>query len=324
MCPFSCQSLAPTLALYVCMRVNGCMTPLMRPNFHVEIVTPKKVLLQGLWFGPEKASRVIVWVHGLGGSAFSMARVIDAIVDPETAILAFNNRGHDVVSSLKRVALKTAKKSKRVLSGAAHERFVDCIDDIEGALQCAKRIGAKDIFLAGHSTGCQKSIYWASKSAGRGVRGIILLAPVNDYAGALAWHGKKKVLRATQFAQKMVTRGKALELLPSHIWSEEPDDAERFLSLYTPESVENIFPYNESRAPKTLRKVRKPVIVLWAEKDEYADRPAAQVTAWFARHVRNWRDITVVKDVKHSFKGGEDVVARHVRSFMNEVGMKRQ
>src|ERR1700722_3607606 len=153
----------------------------MTPAYVVQITTPKKYVLNGLWFGPKKPKRVVIWVHGLGSSMFSKLNLIRAIVDPHTAVLAFNNRGFERVAQIRRTA---DSKSKRLLAGAAHERFVDCVDDIQGAVNFVRKRKVKSIYLAGHSTGCQKSIYWASKK-GKNVKGIILLAPVSDYAGAL-------------------------------------------------------------------------------------------------------------------------------------------
>jgi pimeloyl-ACP methyl ester carboxylesterase len=287
------------------------MKPIMRPGFHVEIETPKRVHLNGLWFGEKGAERVIIWVHGLGSSLFGKTAIFDHLVTKDTAVLSFNNRGHDNVAS-------ATQGKKRILAGAAHEVFTDCIDDIEGAVRFAKGTGAKEIFLAGHSTGCQKSIYWAAKR-GEGVTGIILLAPISDRSAEIHQHGTSKVERALRVARTLVKRGKKHELLPPGIWH-GTFDAQRFLSLCSLESEEEIFPYwDKNRVPKTLRKVKLPILVLLAEKDEFNDRPAKKMMDWFATHVRNWKGIVIIKNVPHSFKGGEDWVARHIGIFMKEA-----
>jgi alpha-beta hydrolase superfamily lysophospholipase len=282
----------------------------MRPCYHVEIVTPKKVLLNGLWFGPKKAHTVILWVHGLGSSAFSKLAIADKLCARDTAVLMFNNRGSGTVS-------RATKAGKRLLGGSAHEVFTDCVDDIQGAINSAHRNGARNIFLAGHSTGCQKSIYWAYKRHGRGVKGIILLAPVSDYAGAIANHGKKKIERVARFAQSLIRLGKPHELIPRSLWSEELDDAQRFVSLYTPNSIEEIFSYVQPKKnPRVLKSVKTPILVLWAEKDEFADRPAKRAAAWFDANIQAPHKVTVIPNVKHSFKGGEKKVASAIRTWI--------
>lgn len=284
----------------------------MRPCFHIEIVTPKEVVLNGLWYGPRRAKRVIVWVHGLGSSMFSKLYLADELVDSHTAVIAFNNRGHDKVAS------GSSGRNKRVRFGAAHEIFTDCADDIQGAISCARRAGATEVYLVGHSTGCQKSAYWASKR-GNGVKAIILLAPMSDYASERAAQGPRALKKAELMARKLVQKNKKHELLPESIWNWSwMADAQRFLSLYTGNSAEEIFTYwDAKRTPRTLRAVKKPVLVLLAENDEYADRPAKSIASWFTTYLKSTDRVVIVPDVRHSFKGGERAVAREIRKFIS-------
>jgi len=285
----------------------------MRSCFHVEIETPKKVLLNGLWFGPKKPKRVIVWMHGLGSSAFSKTFLYDALVDKTTAVLAFNNRGHDKVAS------SSHGRGKRDRGGAAHEVFTECVDDIQGAINFGKKAGVRDIYLAGHSTGCQKSAYWGALK-GSGVKGIMLLAPMSDYASEKAAQGTRALKRAESVAREYIQRGKKHQLLPENVWSWSwMADAQRFMSLYTGNSAEEIFTYwDPKRNPKTLRSVKKPLLVLLAEHDEYADRPAKEIATWFKIHLKSKDEISIVPDVGHSFRGGEKAVAKAVHAFMKE------
>ena len=69
----------------------------------INIVTPKKFILNGLWFGAESPSKVIIFIHGLGGNAFSSHKLITLLADSKTAVITFSNRGHDQVASIKKV-----------------------------------------------------------------------------------------------------------------------------------------------------------------------------------------------------------------------------
>ena len=282
----------------------------MKQGEVVEIITPKKVVLKGIWFGPKKAKRTIVLVHGLSASAFSMQGLVQAFLKDGTAVLVFNNRGHEVISSI-----SYATGNDRLLSGGAHERFSDCADDIQGAINFAKRQGTKNVFLAGHSTGCQKSVYWASQhGGGRGVEGIILLAPISDWASDMKLIGAKKVARAVRVARLLVGKGKKHALLPEGVWH-QVYDAQRFLSLHDPDSIEEIFTYSQpGKTPHTLKRARKPICVFLAEKDEYGDRPASKIAKWFEANLRNG-DVIIVPRVKHSFRGAEKEIAETVREW---------
>ncbi len=276
----------------------------------VTIQTPRNVLLNGILLGPSKPNTVIVWVHGLGSSLFSKRAIAELLVDKTTAVLLFNNRGHDVVA---RVGHVTRKKG--LMAGAAHEVFTDCVDDIEGAVNFARKMGVKRVYIAGHSTGCQKSIYWAAKKR-RGVKGIILLAPVSDWAAETYLKGKKKLVRVEKVARSYVAQGQRHRLLPPEVW---PDilDAQRFLSLCTPTSVEEIFTYAQpGKNPRILGSIKIPVLVLWAQKDEFADRPAKEIAHWFDTNIRALHSVIVIPKVGHSFKGGEKAVVTHIRRFI--------
>ena len=292
----------------------------MKACYAIEIITPKKILLRGLWFGPKRPKQVLVWVHGLGSSMFSMQTLATNFVDTKTAVLMFNNRGHDKISRLARANEKKIKKTH--LAGAAHEVFTDCVDDIQGAVNFAKRQGVKNMYLAGHSTGCQKAIYWASRNppaggGGRGVKGIILLGAVSDLAAGTKLQGKQKIARTAAVARSLVARGKRHQLLPPGLWHEVLD-AQRFLSLYTPDGVEEIFSYTQpTKNARTLKSVRIPVLVLWAEKEEFSNQPAREVGEWFKKHTQKGK-IIILPRTGHLFRGAERRVVREVRQWMKK------
>ena len=284
----------------------------MLPAHIIEIITPKKFLLNGLWFGPKKPKTAIIWIHGLASSAFSKLDIVQKLVDNNTAVLTFNNRGHDTVTRVLQLTKK--KEAKKILAGAAHEVFTDCIDDIQGAINLAKKRGAKKIFLAGHSTGSQKSAYFAAKG-GKSIDGIILLAPMSDYAGAVHLDAKA-VDRGTRAARKLVKAGKKHTIVPGW-WM----DAQRFLSLHTPESLEEIFSYaHPGKKPRVYQSVKVPLLVLLPEEDEYRDRPMGEIAAWFKAFQRSRHfALSVFPQTEHSFSGAEKDAAKTIKQWISAL-----
>lgn len=275
----------------------------MRDCSAVEIQTPKKVRLNGLWWGPRSAKRAVIWIHGLGSSAFSKLDIVEKLFDEDTAVLTFNNRGHDV-------AARVPRGKKSFPGGAGFEIFTDCVDDIEGAITYAKRCGAKEIFLIGHSTGCQKPIYWASKK-GKEVKGIVLLAPISDFTATKEMPGHRAALAQARGLWKKGKKHALVTNAPMLI------DAQRYISLYSGDSAEEVFPYwDGARTPKALRSVKAPLLVLLAQQDEYADRPAKKIQDWFADHIKVGDHISIIPRTPHSFKGQELLVARTIRAWM--------
>ena len=242
--------------------------------------------------------------------------MVDALVDKDTAVITFNNRGFEQISEVKRVR---GKKREWIRAGAAHERFADSPDDVQGAINYVRRTGVKQIHLAGHSTGAQKSIYWAYKHrGGRIVKSIILFGPLSDYAGYLAGTSASKRRKAVAHALSLVRRGKQHELMPPQLREWFACDAQRFLSLYTPDSAEEIFTYAQpGKNPRALKAARVPILVLLSGADEHTDRPTHEIAAWFRSHAKATDAVEIIPDASHSFTGAERRVARRIRSFIN-------
>jgi pimeloyl-ACP methyl ester carboxylesterase len=286
----------------------------MTPCHVVSILTPKGVLLDGLLFGQRKPKNIIVVVHGLTGSAFSMRRLVEALTTKDTAVLTFNNRGFGEINSVRQ---KHGARTSYFLAGTAHEVFKDCVDDIQGAINFSRKAGAKRIFLAGHSTGAQKIMYWSSKMKDPRVKGLILFGPLSDYSGALATKGAAALKRSVAHARKLVAKGKSYELMPRHLGEWFACDAQRFLSLYTPESPEEIFSYTRPDVrPQALEKVNVRILCFLAGDDEYGDVSPKKLEAWFAEHLKIGDKVVIVPKVGHSFKGGERIVAREIKTFV--------
>ncbi len=124
----------------------------MQPVHLADIETPKKFRLNGVWYGPKRAKRVVILVHGLGGNMLNSVAIEFAAVltNSETAVLSFNNRGHGLVSKLYKHSPKSKKGYVSITAGSVHEVFEDCVDDIDGAVQFARAHGGREIYLAGH------------------------------------------------------------------------------------------------------------------------------------------------------------------------------
>lgn len=281
------------------------------------IITPKRFILNGVFFGSKDSKNVFIYLHGLNGSLFSHISLFEKIVDKDNAVLAFNNRGSGVINKVRQLPSSGKKIPKSFLMGTAHEVFTDCVDDIEGAIKTAKSFGAKNIFLMGHSTGCQKSVYYLAKRQKSLVKGAVLLAPISDYADAIVNHGKY-LLKAKHVAERMVKEGRGHELMPSDIWS-PIHDAQRFLSLFTPESTEEIFTYAQDKKPKILQMVGKPLLVVFAGGDEFTDRPAEEIANWFEETLSlKKHQIEIVKGSLHHFSGHEVEISKLIKGWINK------
>lgn len=283
----------------------------------IQITTPKKFILDGLWFGASRPRVAIIFIHGLAATAFSHHDFLVPLARRRTSVIYFSNRGHDKVTGIKKINKKSLNGYVRVLGGETHEVFTDCRDDIQGAINYARGRGAKQIYLVGHSTGCQKIVYYLSRGKQRNVKGTVLLCPVSDYAAIKKLVAAKRLQKAQRLAQKLVNQGKSHQILPTSVWPEFLD-AQRWLSLYTPTSQEEIFSYAQPRKnPTALRRVHVPLLVIFAGEDEHHDREAPEIASWFRVHLQpRLTAISIIPKASHNFMGKEKQVVQRVRSWL--------
>lgn len=283
----------------------------------VSFTTEDKKILNGLWFYSPNASKAVVFVHGLTSNTFAGHSYILPAVDEDTSILFFNNRGHDKVVKVKVVDPDSPKGTRSELIGATHEVFTDSKYDIQAAIDFVKGQGIDEITLAGHSTGCQKSVYYLAQGNNqKNVSGLILLCPLSDYATAKNQDKDGMLAKATKVAEEFVSSGRGSEILPFDVWP-YCDDAQRFLSLFTPKSEEEIFMYSQQdKEPSTLKKVNVPMLVVFAENDEYADRDTQEIQDWFESHVPKDTQFRIIQGSLHSFYKKEDEVASVMKDWL--------
>lgn len=285
----------------------------------VEMVTPNKYVLNGLWVGPTKPIRVFINVHGLASNLFSGEKLY-SLVDETTSVLTFNNRGHDVVSRVKRLNPSNPKGYDSEFAGTAHEIFKDCVDDLEGVVDFCHERGVNEVYFVGHSTGCQKSVFYLSKTKSKQkVAGVILLCPLSDYAAIPLAADKAQYEKALRMARAEVKRGSPNTLLSEEYWPSELIDAQRFLSLYTPESLEEIFTYSHKKDPSVFKAVNIPMMVVLAGSDEYADRSGSELKKWFDKNQksRDYKSI-VIENSMHNLKGFEEVVCKEINDWITK------
>lgn len=284
----------------------------------IKIRTPRKYLLNGLYFGPNRPKQVFIVLHGLGGTIFSLLDLMARLANQETGVIVFNNRGHGTISRIRRENKRSLRGYDGHTVGMAHEVFTDCLDDIDGTVNFALQLKPKNIFLVGHSTGCQKSVYYLAKRRKSVVRGAVLLAPMSDYADMYSNTDKKKYQQLIVLAKKMVAKQQANGLLPANLWP-VPLDAQRFLSLFSPDSVEEIFSYASGKQPRILQSVNKPLLVVLAENDEYRDRPIADIAVWFDSVLKNKAAVEIIKGAIHNFGTYEKIVVKKIKDWQTKV-----
>ena len=269
------------------------------------------VYLDGVFAEPSRRSETaLVWVHGLG-SSFSSGQPLNRelsvrLTRAGIGYFKFNTRGHDVVAG-----------RGRTLAGAAFERLADCALDLRAVIAFARRRGYRRIVLAGHSTGANKAVYYAARTADRRVTGLILLGPISDIAGEAKRIGRRELGRRVARASRLAARDRRA-LVPTAwgFWS-----ARRYLSLYRPGEAEDVFPYDRPGARWTaLRAIREPLAVMLGGRDEFLDRSPEALIEAFAAQAERAESFTgrIIPGALHGFQGHEVAVAQAVVDWIRD------
>ena len=278
----------------------------------VSIQTRDGVVLDGVAAHPRGRRRTaLIWVHGLGSTFSSGQPLIRALSGGLNAAgigyLKLNTRGHGVVT-----------RAGQRLAGAAFEHFGESVHDIRATIALAVRSGYRRVILAGHSTGANKVLHYMARTPDRRVAGLILLGPVSDVAGERKRIGRRELARRVAAAER-IARGDPEALVP-RAWGFR--SAGRFISLYRPGEVEDVFPYYRPGAGWTaLRRVRVPMAVILGSRDEYLDRRPEAVTAAFERNATRARSFSgiVVPRALHGFRGHERALVREIVRWARTV-----
>ncbi len=249
-----------------------------------------RVWMDGFWaHGAKRQPTLILFLHGMH-SNFYRSQLKKAFLTRSHArgcdVLTFNNRGAE----------------QRV----AHERFEDCLRDIDAVLTFARRQGYRRFVLAGHSTGCQKSVFYQARRQNPAIKGIVLLAPGDDYALARRAAGPR-FDEWVQRARDWVAQGRGDDVMrPKGCLG---FSARRYLSVADPRRNEaKVFDYDGRL--HHFRQVRTPMLLLFGSEEEYACIPVPEMHARLRQTTRSRRfhDV-IIPGGDHSFHGVESETA---------------
>ena len=252
----------------------------------------------------------VINLHGLRGSFYRGARVAQlarSFVRNRIAFLSIEQRGSYGLFTIN--GTRNGKR-KRVIAGGAVEKFEECVFDIGGAIRYLGGIGAKRIYLQGHSTGCQKAVYYMMRKRDRRVKGLVLLAPADDlniWKSDLyeIWKGKRnRFAEVVAFAR---LKSRSDPTFPMAMkYGRIEFSAGRFASFADLKNVEaRIFNYDSPRM-KEFGTVRVPILAVFGTREENAVKPVRDYLMMLAANTKS-RDFTgaLVKGADHGFDGKE-------------------
>lgn len=285
------------------------------PGELVKFTTKDGLVLEGfLHHSAKKNRRAIIHVHGMIGTFYKppfLWELSKELKDTGYDLFMFNNRGTGLET-------RFTSKGRRKDIGTAHEKFEECILDIDAAIKTMQELGYKEFFLSGHSTGCQKITYYQAKKQNKKVKALLLLAPADDYNEARKKLGKK-FQTAVKTAKQMDRQGKGPEIVPKWVSTYsgiEAFSAKRFLSVADSKSTEaQVYNYHGRMA--NFSKIKEPMFAVFGSKEAHKEISPRKMLKILREKTNSELLITCeIKGAKHSFYGNEKELVKGIKNFI--------
>ncbi len=287
----------------------------MRTTFQ-RITTKDGLELHGLLFEPDrKTINALIHIHGWVGNFYEnkfIDYIAEEVVSKGFSFFTFNNRGAGIINDfIKR------KKSKvdYVRIGGSLEEFKDCVFDIKAAVDFLNKKGYKKIILQGHSLGCQKSTFYEYKTKDKRIKGLVLLAPVDDIAFSKNTL-KTKYEESLNIAKRMVKNGEGTKPVPKWMAFYQLLNAKMFLNVADPKSDSGrLFDY--SGELKEIQNINCPVLVVFGSKDSYQSNPVEKLKI-LKEKVKDC-DVKLVQGAGHGFVNFEKQLSKLISSWLKAL-----
>lgn len=291
----------------------------------VEFGTRDGLTLPGLLYEADNSKKVAIFLHGNGSSSifydeWEKKDLPNYLNKKGISLLKFNNRGAHI---FKKLDVKVGNKIERKKFGCAYEKIKDCVLDIDGAIKFLRRLGYREFYLIGASTGANKVCVYDHYKPKNVFKKYILLCGGDDTGIYHSILGKKKFYKLLRVSKEKIKRGKGEELIKELL----PDEIFAYVGFYdiaNPDGDYNCFPFLEALGKAKLstkplfryfKSIKKPSLIVYGEKDEYAWGDVPKVVEILKSYQPEF-NYEIIKDTDHGFTGKKKELAKIISGWI--------
>lgn len=285
----------------------------------VKVKTRDSLLLYGLYLQATKSTTIFINIHGTASNFYEeyfIEEMSKKFLDTGISMLSVNNRGAGVYDAYQK-------------SGAAVEKFEDCVVDINAWIEFVLQKGYKKIILSGHSLGTEKVVYYMGHGKYKdNINAIVLLAPSDSYGSHRTLDGEvnHRITHIEQLIKEsegLVKQGLGETFLPRDSYGSHegimPKSACSFLNFLGSKSeLLKALPFNTEKL-ETYSKITVPILVVIGDGEEYTAIPIIEALELMRRENKNTRTAQF-QNCDHDFQGKETELAELVSGFINDLG----
>lgn len=281
----------------------------------VQVKTKDNIWLYALYLTLLEKKTVFINIHGTASNFYEeyfIEVLSKRFLEKGISILSTNNRGTGVYDAYEK-------------TGAAVEKFEDCLIDIDAWIEFAIDQGHENIVLSGHSLGSEKIVYYMSngKYADK-INSIVFLAPADSFGSHRMLDGKtnpriNQVETLIKQSVDLIQKGEGATFLPRDSYGSRvgimPKSAESFVNFLGPTSkLLEALPFAQKKLGE-YSKIKVPILVVIGDKNEYTAIPTQEALDLMKQENKNTQTFQI-KDCNHDFEGKEDELADIVLRFI--------
>ncbi|MDE1860233.1 MAG: alpha/beta fold hydrolase [Candidatus Micrarchaeota archaeon] len=284
------------------------------PGHLIQFLTRDKIKLHGFLIGSRTTDACMIYVHGMGSSfltsiPFAIYRYANAA---GFALFTIDTRGHDNSASLSRYV---NGKRENLRGGTDYEVFEDSWLDIDAAVGALAGLGYKRFVICGHSTGCQKAIYYKDRTKDRRVIGIAMIGPADDYNMLKSELGGKFDAIARR-CRNMVRSGRGEMQVPG---SGSEFSAQRLDSIINLSRVEARILNYKGRLEEFGR-IKVPVYAAFGLKEQYVPMDVRTCLRILEEKSNSARfSSSVIEGADHFFSVGKEELGRDIGRWLRTL-----
>ena len=262
---------------------------------------------------PARGKDVVLFVHGMGGNFYKDGFLKGAreLVKRDVAFFSFNTRGAEVVKDFRDI------NGEHHMLGTAFEIFEDTVKDISAAITYLAHIGYENFHLLGHSTGCQKILFYQYSTQDERVKSLIHVSPAEDYE---IWKNELGVdfERVVAIAKDMLDKGEGDRIIiPLYERTGELWSARRFLSFADKSNMEaRMFDYENL---SIFSQIRTPTLIFLGKDDQYFLKDLEWYKEKLERSYNGKKIKIEIMPGDHSFHGYEDILFHRIAEFIKDL-----
>ncbi|MFA6341159.1 MAG: alpha/beta fold hydrolase [Candidatus Paceibacterota bacterium] len=285
----------------------------------VQIKTKDKLDLYGLFLESPKSKTVFMNIHGTAGNFYEedfIQFIAEKLNEEGISLLSTNNRGASVYDSYER-------------SGAATERFEDCLIDIDGWIEFVMSKGYKNIILSGHSLGTEKAVYYMTRGTYKDkIEKMVLLGPSDSYGchrmydGQMNIEAQKRTDELLKISEGLMKEGKGGTFLARDAYGGGkpggimPKTAESFVNfLGSGSKVLEALPF-ATRKLESYSKIKVPILAVIGDGEEYTAITTDEALELMKKENKNTQAVKL-EDCNHDFQGKERELAGIIYNFIS-------